>query len=101
MTFHNLKIRIRPNFKVLILFVLFLQSCQQSKTNAEDFTSKREAMVTNQITHRGISDPKVIRAMRKVERHLFVPEKYWFEAYEDFPFRSVSDRLFHNLISSH
>ena len=32
----------------------------------------RESMVKNQIEARGITDPNVLDAMRKVPRHLFV-----------------------------
>ncbi|MFA4838968.1 MAG: protein-L-isoaspartate(D-aspartate) O-methyltransferase [Candidatus Neomarinimicrobiota bacterium] len=85
MIFQNLRTRIKPPFMLLILLVLFLQSCPPTKTNAEDFASKRNAMVANQLIRRGISDPAVIRAMKKVERHQFVPEKYRIEAYEDYP----------------
>lgn len=45
----------------------------------------RKRMVTEQIIARGISDKAVIAAMRKVPRHLFVPEEYITEAYEDNP----------------
>ncbi len=42
-------------------------------------------MVTVQILDRGISDTAVLRAMRKVPRHLFVPPEYRKEAYDDYP----------------
>ena len=42
-------------------------------------------MVANQIAARGIKDPKVLDAMRSVERHLFVPEDVRNWAYEDHP----------------
>ncbi|HSN92832.1 MAG TPA: protein-L-isoaspartate(D-aspartate) O-methyltransferase [Anaeromyxobacteraceae bacterium] len=42
-------------------------------------------MVETQIAARGVSDPRVLAAMRKVERHLFVPETLRGEAYGDFP----------------
>ena len=45
----------------------------------------REKMVTEQIEARGISDPRVLNAMRKVERHKFVPGQYLPEAYADHP----------------
>ena len=34
----------------------------------------RESMVQTQIIRRGVKDPKVLDALRKVQRHLFVPE---------------------------
>ena len=45
----------------------------------------REEMVRTQIEVRGITDPKVIFAMRKVPRHLFVSDALMDQAYGDFP----------------
>jgi len=45
----------------------------------------REQMVKRQIMARGVKDPLVLEAMLKVPRHLFVPEKYRKEAYDDHP----------------
>jgi protein-L-isoaspartate(D-aspartate) O-methyltransferase len=42
-------------------------------------------MVKQQIMARGIEDPGVLEAMRKVPRHLFVPEKYRAFSYRDHP----------------
>lgn len=46
---------------------------------------QRERMVTVQIAGRDVTDPSVLRAMRRVPRHLFVPEVARAEAYGDFP----------------
>ncbi|PIU19743.1 MAG: protein-L-isoaspartate O-methyltransferase [Elusimicrobia bacterium CG08_land_8_20_14_0_20_59_10] len=45
----------------------------------------RVQMVKEQIEKRGIKDPRVLAAMRKVCRHLFVPEDLATRAYEDYP----------------
>jgi protein-L-isoaspartate(D-aspartate) O-methyltransferase len=45
----------------------------------------RNEMVTKQIIARGISDPRVLSAMRTVPRHLFVSEAMMDQAYGDFP----------------
>ena len=42
-------------------------------------------MVTQQIAGRGVADPKVLDAMRRVPRHEFVPEKWREFAYDDNP----------------
>lgn len=42
-------------------------------------------MVEIQIINRGIHDQRVISAMRKVPRHVFLDEALWPEAYEDHP----------------
>jgi protein-L-isoaspartate(D-aspartate) O-methyltransferase len=49
------------------------------------FAAARERMVKEQIESRGITDPATLRAMRKVPRHLFVPEEYLGESYDDNP----------------
>ena len=45
----------------------------------------REEMVQKQIEARGITDAKVLAALRKVPRHLFVSEALMDQAYSDFP----------------
>ena len=49
------------------------------------YTRHREDMVRKQIEARGITDQKVLAAMRKVPRHLFVSEALADQAYGDFP----------------
>jgi len=49
------------------------------------YDALKEAMIQNQIVKRGVADPAVLSALRKVPRHLFVPEEYRREAYEDYP----------------
>ena len=46
---------------------------------------ERDRMVRDQILSRGISDQAVIRAMRAVPRHEFVPAEDAAEAYDDHP----------------
>jgi protein-L-isoaspartate(D-aspartate) O-methyltransferase len=48
-----------------------------------DYTRAREKMVQEQIIDRGIHDPRVIEAMRKIPRHLFVPDALLGRAYGD------------------
>ncbi|MGD8536218.1 MAG: protein-L-isoaspartate(D-aspartate) O-methyltransferase [Candidatus Aminicenantes bacterium] len=50
-----------------------------------NFLEKRERMVDTQIAARGVKDEKVLAAMRKVPRHLFVPENMKLYAYQDEP----------------
>ena len=53
--------------------------------NALKFKHQRERMVKEQIGARGISDVKVLDAMRRVPRHLFVSEALMDQAYGDYP----------------
>jgi protein-L-isoaspartate(D-aspartate) O-methyltransferase len=45
----------------------------------------REEMVRQQIEARGVTDPRVLSALRRVPRHLFVSEALRDQAYGDFP----------------
>ncbi|CAN2050509.1 Protein-L-isoaspartate O-methyltransferase [Candidatus Magnetomoraceae bacterium gMMP-1] len=49
------------------------------------YNYQREEMVARQIKARGVSDSKVLSAMRKVPRHIFVPESIRDQSYGDFP----------------
>jgi protein-L-isoaspartate(D-aspartate) O-methyltransferase len=53
--------------------------------NLNDYASKRQQMVDTQIIARNVQDGKVIQAMRKVPRHLFLDEALRSQAYEDNP----------------
>jgi protein-L-isoaspartate(D-aspartate) O-methyltransferase len=50
-----------------------------------NYLGQREKMVRVQIEARGIKDERVLAAMRRVPRHLFVPESMRHRAYEDSP----------------
>jgi protein-L-isoaspartate(D-aspartate) O-methyltransferase len=50
-----------------------------------DFPRVRLKMVEEQLISRGIKDPGVIAAMKKVPRHLFVEEALQNQAYSDHP----------------
>ncbi|MFO7558316.1 MAG: protein-L-isoaspartate(D-aspartate) O-methyltransferase [Desulfobacterales bacterium] len=52
---------------------------------AQKYSRQREDMVRRQIERRGIDDENVLRAMRRVPRHLFVSEALRDQAYGDFP----------------
>ncbi len=50
-----------------------------------NYRQLRQEMVEKQLIPRGISNPRVLRAMAKVERHRFVPVDMRGEAYRDHP----------------
>lgn len=86
-------------FKLLIIsFVLLSAGCQEpapiynannpqtsSVTSSPTYLSARKQMVNEQIIAQGIKGEKIVKAFLKVERHLFVPEKYRSRAYGDHP----------------
>jgi protein-L-isoaspartate(D-aspartate) O-methyltransferase len=52
---------------------------------AREFAGRRDEMVAVQIESRGIKDARVLAAMRRVPRHLFVPPELRGRAYDDEP----------------
>ena len=67
-------------------FLIILIAMGSSFLQQDDrYTSAREKMDKEQIIIRGVTDQPTLRAMRKVPRHLFVPEEYRNEAYDDNP----------------
>ena len=69
------------------LFVCFaFPACKPDMPlRAEELTADRQAMVETQIAARGISDARVLAAMREVPRHEFVPAERRAQAYKDRP----------------
>ena len=51
----------------------------------DDLRRAREEMVENQIKDRGVTDERVLEALRKVPRHEFIQENHQSEAYDDHP----------------
>jgi protein-L-isoaspartate(D-aspartate) O-methyltransferase len=52
---------------------------------ADKYEIRRIRMVETQIRDRGVTNNEVLSAMKKVPRHLFVPQEYLDEAYNDYP----------------
>jgi protein-L-isoaspartate(D-aspartate) O-methyltransferase len=51
----------------------------------DPYAAQRDLMVRTQIEDRGVRDPQVLRVLRSVPRHLFMPEPVRTLAYEDRP----------------
>ena len=66
----------------VLFFLLFSISCTQNDPN---FDRLRKLMIKNQLQSRGIRDDAVLKVMRSVERHNFVPDNYRDRAYSDGP----------------
>jgi protein-L-isoaspartate(D-aspartate) O-methyltransferase len=83
----------RAEFMKFLLFIssilsigLFgMKDLEESISREDEATKSRYRMVENQIQARGVSDPRVLSAMREVPRHKFVPEKQVRYAYDDTP----------------
>ena len=55
------------------------------ETNADPWQLPRLTMVATQLRNRGIRDERVLAAMERVPRHLFVPADKLRQAYDDQP----------------
>ena len=80
---------IKRNSLVRKIFFFVLMTITLSSSwaaSVEDtFTLDRQKMVKEQIENRGITDKRVLEALRKVKRHLFVPAYLQNAAYDDRP----------------
>lgn len=84
--FNLLRLPGRLVFCLLIAIIcLFLPALNGRADTADEkeYAFQREKMVAEQIEARGIHDPQVLKAMRKVKRHQFVPEGLRAGAYGD------------------
>jgi len=70
---------------ILSLMVFFLSAQSLWATTDNYYQDVRLKMVDEQIKSRGIDDERVLEAMRKVRRHLFVPKFSQRFAYQDHP----------------
>jgi protein-L-isoaspartate(D-aspartate) O-methyltransferase len=70
---------------ILFSYALHGRIIQDKMNEQEGFNRARERMVKEQISRRGISDRRVLDAMRTTPRHLFVPEDNRHLAYIDAP----------------
>ncbi len=50
-----------------------------------DFAVARQRMVAEQLLEQGIKGAKVLQAIGKVHRHLFLEQALWGRAYGDYP----------------
>jgi protein-L-isoaspartate(D-aspartate) O-methyltransferase len=55
------------------------------RSSPDLFEQARNQMVENTIESRGVKNPAVLRSMRTVPRHEFVPVEYLDQAYDDHP----------------
>jgi len=68
-------------FVILTVFV----SAQKTQVDEAQFAKKRQLMVDEQLRARDITDRRVLEAMGRIPRHLFIDPRFSGEAYEDYP----------------
>ena len=72
-------------FPQLMKFLLRKAKAILLRDMGDIYAQQRDKMVSEQLISRGIRDPRVIAAMRKVPRHLFVTDEFRGRAYSDSP----------------
>lgn len=72
-------------FFALYVFLTSFTIAYGDEMKKGPYDQEREDMVETQILARGIQDPEVLEAMRKVPRHEFVPEYLRYLSYFDGP----------------
>lgn len=70
---------------VLVFLHVFTCNPATIAQQTDAYYKQRQNMVTRQIQARGISNIEVLKAMKKVPRHLFVLPNYIQHAYKDTP----------------
>lgn len=70
---------------MLVVGIALVGACRPVASEPVKLRKKRYAMVRDQIAARGVKDKRVLKAMRMVPRHLFVPASQRSRAYEDRP----------------
>jgi len=63
----------------------FMAAAVSIAQESSEWAARRASMVERQIQARGVQDPRVLEALRRVPRHRFVPESYQSNAYADSP----------------
>lgn len=69
----------------LLFTAIAATGCEQPGPTSGEFTAQRQNMVEKQLKARGISNHRVLAAMAKVPREVFVPVAARAQAYEDGP----------------
>lgn len=67
------------------LYILLTLITFTLSAHSQNYKQMREKMVTKQISKRGIKHAQTLNALKKVERHQFVPPEYMGMAYDDGP----------------
>jgi len=70
---------------IISLLIILVLPHLQVHAQQDDFKEARERMLEKDLKGRDISDPKVLSAMEKVKRHLFIKKDLWNVAYNDYP----------------
>jgi len=70
---------------LIFLFSYFFCAAPAAADGEAAFTAARQRMVAKDLKGRDISDPRVLEAMERIPRHLFVDKSLQRQAYADHP----------------
>lgn len=68
-----------------IILAVLSSACLWAANPDTDWRRERHQMVDTQLANRDIDEPSTLAALRKVPRHLFIPESVRDSAYDDSP----------------
>jgi protein-L-isoaspartate(D-aspartate) O-methyltransferase len=71
--------------RATLCLLVALAGCKPAAVPARDFAAERERMVRQQVAMRGLTDARLLAALRKVPRDQFVPVPVRHLAYTDQP----------------
>jgi protein-L-isoaspartate(D-aspartate) O-methyltransferase len=77
--------RVQRVWQFLIAAAFAATSCGPQAAPVSDFTGERYQMVPEQLKARGVSDQRILAAMKKVRRDEFVPANLKTSSYTDQP----------------
>ncbi len=84
-TVRNVPLEMMTAMKTVLLLATLLAVTTVAGSAADPFEGQRQAMVERDLKGRGISDQRLLTAMSRVPRHLFVAEEQQELAYNDHP----------------
>lgn len=70
---------------IILFFALLMFTASALSSATDPYLQKRLEMVRDDIRGRGVTDAKVLAAMARIPRHLFVGERLRRQAYADTP----------------
>ena len=73
------------NLIIKLFLFLAIVSCQSQTVKEENWRKMADIMIKDQLEKRGITDKRVLEAIRNTPRHQFVPDEYADKAYIDGP----------------
>jgi protein-L-isoaspartate(D-aspartate) O-methyltransferase len=76
---------IRAALPILLCAAIAVSAASCERAKIVNYSEVRRRMVEREIVGRGIDDQRVINAMLKVERHLFIPEEHVHYSYYNLP----------------